>query len=74
MKEDKDNFLINVYQEAVNAQAVEDRLWKEQDKITKDLEQMPYNKRKKIDVSSDSISDIPVYKWDVPEGLYKQNV
>lgn len=74
MKEDKDNFLINVYQEAVNAQAVEDRLWKEQDKITKDLEQMPYNKWKKIDVSSDSISDIPVYKWDVPEGLYKQNV
>ena len=38
MKEDKDDFLLNVYQEAVNAQAVEDRLKKEQDKITKDLE------------------------------------
>jgi len=34
---------------------------------------MPYNKRKKVDVSSDSISDIPVYKWDIPEGLYKEN-
>lgn len=34
---------------------------------------MPYNKRKKIDVSSDSISDIPIYKWDVPVGLYHEH-
>ena len=35
---------------------------------------MPYNNRKKIEVSSDSISDIPMYKWEVPEGLYQENI
>ena len=40
---------------------------------------MPYNKtvangRKRIDVSSDSISDIPVYRWDLPPALALQNV
>ena len=66
---DDDKFLLNVYQEAVNADAVEERLKKEQDKIQKDLAVMPYNRKDEevVEVSDDSISDIPIYSWTLPE-------
>ena len=71
MKDD-DKFLLNVYQEAVNADAVEERLKKEQDKIKKDLAAMPYNKKDNqvVEVSDDSISDIPLHNWTIPETLH----
>jgi hypothetical protein len=70
MKDDE-KFLFNVFQEAVNADAVEERLNKEQAKIKRDLALMPYNNpdQLKIEVSDDSISDIPLYNWKVPEKI-----
>lgn len=36
-------YLKAIYQRAVNAEAIEQKLRKEQDQIAKDLELMPYN-------------------------------
>ena len=68
MKDDEDQFLLNVYQEAVNADAVEERLKKEQAKIQKALAIMPYNRKdiEVVEVSDDSISDIPLCNWKIP--------
>lgn len=73
MKDD-DQFLLNVYQEAVNADAVEEKLKKEQAKIQQDLAVMPYNRKdiQVVEVSDDSISDIPLYNWKVPEKMFTQ--
>jgi len=68
---DDDQFLLNVYQEAVNADHVEEKLKKEQEKIQKDLALMPYNKKNEelVDVSDDTIGDIPNHNWVVPDSI-----
>jgi len=68
---DNEKFLLNVYQEAVNADAVEERLKKEQAKIQQCLAMMPYNRKdvEVVEVSDDSISDIPLYNWAVPQTI-----
>ena len=68
MKDNEEKFLLYVYQEAVNADAVEERLKKEQAKIQKALAMMPYNRKdiEVVEVSDDSISDIPLYNWKIP--------
>ena len=67
MKDDEKKFLLNVYLEAVNADAVEERLKKEQTKIQKVLAMMPYNRKdiEVVKVSDYSISDIPLYNWKI---------
>jgi len=70
MKDD-DKFLLDVYQEAINADAVDEKLKKEQAKIQKDLALMPYNRDDEeiVAVSKDTFDDIPLYHWDPPETL-----
>lgn len=65
-------FLKNIYQRAVNAESIDAKLKVEQERIAQDLAMMPYNKRQEgaegqdIIVSDDSISDLPVYNWEIP--------
>ena len=69
IKDDEEKFLLNVYQEAVKTDAVEERLKKEQVKIQKALAMMSYNRKyiKVVEVSDDSITDIPLYNWKIPK-------
>ena len=67
MKDGEEKFLLNVYKEAVNADAVEERLKKEQAKIQKALVMIPYNRKdiEVVEVSGNSISDILIYNWKI---------
>lgn len=79
-------YLQAIYQRAVNAEAIDIRLRKEQAKIAKDLALMPYNARalaqkrgfeganEQVVVSDDSVSDIPAPQWRIPDGLTKEPI
>ena len=70
------DFLKAIYQKAINAEAVDEKLRVEQGKIQEDLGLLPYNKPIDADtgiavVSDDSISDIPHFAWEIKNGLTK---
>ena len=56
----------------MNAESIDVKLKIEQDRIAQDLAMMPYNKKQETEdggeivVSDDSISDLPVYNWELP--------
>jgi len=72
-------FLKSIYQKAVNAEAIENRLKKEEERIAQDIAVLPYNKELEegegdIVVSDDSISDIPIYRYEIPLALTKDHI
>ena len=65
---DELEYLKNIYQRAINAEAIDKKLKHEQEKIAEDLAMMPYNRPPEVEggdiiVSEDSISDIPIHNW-----------
>jgi len=73
-------YLLNIYQRAVNAEAIDAKLRDEQEKIAADLALMPYNRAADLEeagevaVSDDSISDFPLFNWEVPPALTQPHV
>lgn len=71
------DFLKGIYQKAINAEAVDEKLRVEQGKIQDDLALIAYNMPSdaeeggKAVVSDDSISDIPHFAWEIKPGLTK---
>ncbi len=72
------NYLNKVYQSAVNAVGIEERLKKKQDKLLQRQLMLPYNQNANLDVrvevSEDSVSDVMMNEWNVPEELAKPYV
>jgi|LauGreDrversion4_2_1035121.scaffolds.fasta_scaffold13514_2 hypothetical protein len=63
------DFLQKIYQRAVNAKEVDNKLKVHFDHIENDLDVMPYNKEDEAvgdQISDDSISDKPVFNWNIP--------
>lgn len=65
-------YLRNLYQSALTYEASQKKLELKQKRLQKNLKLLPYNQKEmaeRVQVSEDSVSDVPNRSWDIPESL-----